>query len=490
MNNTRDDLGLCTPIEYFQSSKNNDIYDVLPFVAPEVLKGQSYTFASDIYSFSMIMWEYISEVPPFDNEAYDFQLSLDICKDEYSRYTFVLEYADGNSLNSYLDKYFNKLDWNEKFKLAFQLASAVSYLHEINIIHCNLNTLNIFIHQKNIKLSNLGLSKKINRKSKMIGSYIDPKSLNDQNYLLNKKSDVYSIGILMKQISNGYKPDYNENKIINENLYIQEEREEITKYIRLYTDCLNYEPDERPNTQKIVKILDHLNSFKSDIKHSKNIVIHNDSAKITDFGISKNMNNDTSSHIVNFGRIPYIDPKRLFDDKFQYIKASDIYSFGVLMWEISSGIPPFKDIIGEKLELTLDLIKGKREATIKNTPEDYEKLYKQCWDSEPEKRPTIKIILVKIKKFIIENLYQSCLDSNPEKKPTIIEILEVSKTMGLLGLPFEELFQKYFAEIEEISVNDNNISAEGNFNSIPEMQTDESEFDNIQSKTYYDLCLP
>ncbi|CAI2191008.1 17916_t:CDS:2, partial [Funneliformis geosporum] len=76
------DLGLCKPVEYFQSSKNNDIYGVLPFVAPEVLRGQPYSFASDIYSFSMIMWEFISGVSPFYNEAYDFQLALNICKDK------------------------------------------------------------------------------------------------------------------------------------------------------------------------------------------------------------------------------------------------------------------------------------------------------------------------------------------------------------------------------------------------------------------------
>ncbi|CAI2166623.1 18901_t:CDS:2, partial [Funneliformis geosporum] len=48
---------------------------------PEVIIGQPYTLASDIYNFSMIMWEFISGVSPFDNEAYDFQLGLDICKD-------------------------------------------------------------------------------------------------------------------------------------------------------------------------------------------------------------------------------------------------------------------------------------------------------------------------------------------------------------------------------------------------------------------------
>ena len=36
------DLGLCKPVEYFQHSKKDDIYGVLPFVAPEVLRGKPY----------------------------------------------------------------------------------------------------------------------------------------------------------------------------------------------------------------------------------------------------------------------------------------------------------------------------------------------------------------------------------------------------------------------------------------------------------------
>ncbi|CAI2165294.1 610_t:CDS:2 [Funneliformis geosporum] len=63
---------LCKPVEYFNSSKNNDIYGILPFIAPKVLRGKPYSLASDIYSFSMIMWEFISGIPPFDNEAHDF----------------------------------------------------------------------------------------------------------------------------------------------------------------------------------------------------------------------------------------------------------------------------------------------------------------------------------------------------------------------------------------------------------------------------------
>ncbi|RGB44227.1 kinase-like domain-containing protein, partial [Rhizophagus diaphanus] len=76
------DLGLCKPISDLQDSDNkvNEIYGVLPYMAPEILRKKPYTPASDIYSFSMIMWEFTSGIPPFNHEAHDLHLSLSICK--------------------------------------------------------------------------------------------------------------------------------------------------------------------------------------------------------------------------------------------------------------------------------------------------------------------------------------------------------------------------------------------------------------------------
>ena len=56
---------------------------------------------------------------------------------ENSEYGLVLEYAD-STLTSYLNNHFDKLTWDDKFELALQLASAVSYLHKEDIVHCNL----------------------------------------------------------------------------------------------------------------------------------------------------------------------------------------------------------------------------------------------------------------------------------------------------------------------------------------------------------------
>jgi serine/threonine protein kinase len=50
----------------------------------------------------------------------------------------VLEYADGGSLRDYLKKNFSELTWVDKYHLAYQLACAVSCLHDEGILHHDL----------------------------------------------------------------------------------------------------------------------------------------------------------------------------------------------------------------------------------------------------------------------------------------------------------------------------------------------------------------
>jgi serine/threonine protein kinase len=49
-----------------------------------------------------------------------------------------MEYADGGSLRNYLKENFNSLTWNDKYNLAYQLACAVSCLHDEKIVHRDL----------------------------------------------------------------------------------------------------------------------------------------------------------------------------------------------------------------------------------------------------------------------------------------------------------------------------------------------------------------
>jgi serine/threonine protein kinase len=58
--------------------------------------------------------------------------------DQSRQYLIVMEYADSGSLQSYLKENFIKLSWEDKYKLAYQLACAVLYLHDKGIEQRNL----------------------------------------------------------------------------------------------------------------------------------------------------------------------------------------------------------------------------------------------------------------------------------------------------------------------------------------------------------------
>ena len=54
------------------------IYGNLPYIAPEVIFNKEYTFKSDIYAVAMLMWEVMSEQPPFFDQKHDYDLALNI----------------------------------------------------------------------------------------------------------------------------------------------------------------------------------------------------------------------------------------------------------------------------------------------------------------------------------------------------------------------------------------------------------------------------
>jgi serine/threonine protein kinase len=72
------DLGLCKSVN--ESSREEKIFGVMPYVAPEVLQGQSYTQASDIYSFGIVMAELLTGLPPYYDQKHDVNLGVEICQ--------------------------------------------------------------------------------------------------------------------------------------------------------------------------------------------------------------------------------------------------------------------------------------------------------------------------------------------------------------------------------------------------------------------------
>ena len=87
------------------------------------------------------------------------------------------------------------------------------------------------------------------------------------------------------------------------------------------------------------------------------------------------MKTQTKIHKAAFGMAPYVAPELFNSQLPPYSKKTDIYSLGVLLWEISSGYPPFKNEDYSDILLIYNVANGTREKMIPDTPPDYHKLY-------------------------------------------------------------------------------------------------------------------
>ena len=71
------DFGISGPAN--EQKSDDKVYGVLPYIAPEVLNGEPYTSAADIYSVGIIMAELSTGKPPFHKRKHDSTLALGIC---------------------------------------------------------------------------------------------------------------------------------------------------------------------------------------------------------------------------------------------------------------------------------------------------------------------------------------------------------------------------------------------------------------------------
>jgi serine/threonine protein kinase len=173
--------------------------------------------------------------------------------------------------------------------------------------------------------------------------------------------------------------------------------------------------------------------------HDGNILMsdnHNE-VFIIDLGLCKPIQDSDIEVNENYGVLPYMAPELLRNNP--YTPASDIYSFSIIMWEFTSGVPPFKHKAHD-LQLSLSICEGERPKIIKNTPKCYRDLMEECWDSNPSNRPTIIELKNKISEWIkcINEYYEKNRDGNynygvntidNKLKNDIFEFVEADNTL-------------------------------------------------------------
>ncbi|XP_076980637.1 proto-oncogene tyrosine-protein kinase receptor Ret [Tamandua tetradactyla] len=124
--------------------------------------------------------------------------------------------------------------------------------------------------------------------------------------------------------------------------------------------------------------------------------------KISDFGLSRDVYEEDSYVKRSKGRIPvkWMAIESLFDHI--YTTQSDVWSFGVLLWEIVTlGGNPYPGIPPERL---FNLLKtGYRMERPDNCSEEMYGLMVQCWKQEPDKRPVFADISKDLEKMMVKS---------------------------------------------------------------------------------------
>ncbi|GBC02859.1 hypothetical protein RclHR1_04870002 [Rhizophagus clarus] len=98
-----------------------------------------------------------------------------------------------------------------------------------------------------------------------------------------------------------------------------------------------------------------------------------------------------------------MDPKFFETQNRSYglTEKSDIYSLGVIFWELTSCKSPFdfetkSNDLFEIFKIKSDILNGKREKPISNTNYKFVALYRNCWQHEPDERPDIRQVILEI----------------------------------------------------------------------------------------------
>lgn len=131
-----------------------------------------------------------------------------------------------------------------------------------------------------------------------------------------------------------------------------------------------------------LKHLHEKNILHRDLK-SKNVLLDSNlRAKLGDFGLAKKVTDDTKNEKIK-GTPAWIAPEVLLEET-RPTKEADMYSYGMVLWEIASRAIPFKDEINDYA--IMDKVKrGTREEIPAHWNKNYGELISLCWKERTER---------------------------------------------------------------------------------------------------------
>ncbi|CAG9816838.1 unnamed protein product [Phaedon cochleariae] len=200
------------------------------------------------------------------------------------------------------------------------------------------------------------------------------KSLHHENLvnllgIVRKKDQIY---LVTEYMSKGSLVDYLRSR----------GRQHVTK-----KDQINFAFD----TSSGMEYLEKMHVVHRDLAARNVLIAENGKAKVSDFGLARNEKNATSES----AKLPikWTAPEALKQNKFS--NKSDMWSFGILLWEIYSfGRVPYPRI--PLADVVKHVEKGYNMEAPEGCPPEVYEIMRQAWDLNPDKRPNFQEVKTKL----------------------------------------------------------------------------------------------